>query len=139
MREHAASGDAVLLPLDVAPWIVVFEGAPSPLVVRPDYLGVLRARYDSGELDRRMRLAGIVSGKTRPGRAGDVLRKAIADYELVAVGLSGSARFAGPLDDVLAKAGFTRVFEDAHYALWAWPRSRHAPHSRSPSSSTSSK
>lgn len=124
VRERTAPGTAVLLPLDVAPWIVVFEEAPSPLVVRPDYLGVLRARYDTTELDRRMRLAAIVSGQARSLRADDVLRKAIADYELVAVGLAGSARSGTPIDDALVGAGLERVFDDAHYTLWTRPEQR---------------
>ena len=122
VREHAAPGAAVLLPLEVAPWIVVFEGAPSPLVVRPDYLGVLRARYDTGELDRRMRLAAIVSGRARAPRADEVLGKAIADYELVAVGLAGSARSASSLEHALAGAGLERVFHDARFTLWSRAR-----------------
>jgi hypothetical protein len=119
LLEHSRAGASVLLPLDVAPWTTGFAAAPTPLVIRLEYLGVLRARYETSELDRRVHLARLVSGEPRSPRAGDVLRKAIHDYALVAVGLSGSARTGTPLDDVLADTGFERVFLDASHALWA--------------------
>ena len=116
---HSSARSPVLLPFDVAPWITGFETAPTPLVIRPEYLGVLRARYEQSELDRRMHLTRLVSGELRSARAGDVLRNAIEDYALAAVALSGTARAESLLDDTLANAGFERVFLDANHALWS--------------------
>lgn len=116
---HSRAGSSVLLPFEVSPWITGFEAAPTPLVVRPEYLGVLRARYEPSELDRRMHLARLVSGEVRSARAGDVLRKAIDDYALAAVGLSGAVRAGSLLDDALADASFERVFLDPSHALWS--------------------
>jgi len=112
----------VLLPLDVAPWSVLFERAPTPLVVRPEYLGVLRARYDEREIDRRKRLAHTVSASPSHPRAAYSLGRAVQDYDLRAVVLSGAARSDPAIATRLRQLGFDGTFEDDHYALWVRPQ-----------------
>ena len=66
-----------------------------------------------------MHLARLVSGEVRSTRAGDVLRKAIDDYALAAIGLSGAVRSGSLLDETLTEASFERVFLDPNHALWS--------------------
>ena len=113
--------DTVLLPLDVAPWSVLFEAAPTPLVIRPEYLGSLRARYGERELERRQRLAHAVTGPATPPRAAALLARAIGDYDLAAVALAATPRSNPSLTNALRRAGFEPQFEDAHYTLWVQP------------------
>jgi hypothetical protein len=108
----------VLLPLDVAPWSVLFEGAPTPLVVRPEYLGALRARFGEQELERRQRLAHTTGASPPNPRATALLVRAIRDYDLAALALAGATRSAPSLKNALRRSGFEPTFEDAHYTLW---------------------
>ena len=103
----------VLLPLDVAPWSVLFEGAPTPLVVRPEYLGALRARFGEQELERRQRLAHTTGASPPNPRATALLVRAIRDYDLAALALAGATRSAPSLTNALRRSGFEPTFEDA--------------------------
>ena len=121
LRREVAPGAPVLLPLDIAPWTTGFEQAPTPLVVRADYLGVLRERLGGDEIARRMQLARIVSGEVTSARAAEAIRRAIDDYDLAAVGLAGTALVDDALAAALREAGFERVWLDGDHALWARP------------------
>lgn len=133
LRNHVAADATVLLPLDAAPWSVMFERSPTPLVVRPEYLGVLRARYGQRELDRRLRLAHAVSGTASAPRAAVILARAITDYDLSAVALANRARDDRTLAPMLAAAGFALAFEDTRYTLWVRPPD---PDSQTPSTTS---
>lgn len=115
-------GDRTLVPRAVAPWLVTFPTAPTPLVVDPVRLRVLEEKLGSGSLDRRLTLFAMVSGELRPPDGGEILAEAIRREQLRTVVLSDPATDWPELRQALSDAGFEQTVFDSRYHIWRRPR-----------------
>jgi hypothetical protein len=118
----ATPADRVLAPERVAPWIPTIHHYPAPLVVRAAYLPVLYTKLGGDELDRRMQLMRLVSGRNRPPLAVALLRGAIEDDRLAVVCVSKSATRWPDVMAVLPDMGFQRIHANADYEVWENPK-----------------
>lgn len=116
--EASAEKDRVLAPKRVAPWIPIFHGYPTVLVVRGEYLPVLHDALGPDELARRMRLMRLVSGERRPPRADEMLRAAILEGGLRIVCLARAAKRWPDVTRVLSETGFQKIHANADYEVW---------------------
>ena len=116
---HASSGELVLAPLAVSPWIPIARDHPQPLVVRPPYLRLIYRFVGAEEMNRRLRLARLVSGEQTFAHAGDALARAIDEYPLAAVCVARETERWPELRTVLERSRLTLVSSEAPYEVWA--------------------
>ncbi len=116
----AATGpqDLVLAPVRVAPWIPTFHQHPAAVVVRVEYLPVLAPVLGEAELERRMRLLRLVSGRTGGPRSLALLRSAILEDDLRVVALSRGALRWPELIALIGETGFQKIHQNADYQVW---------------------
>ncbi|MCG8592188.1 MAG: DUF6077 domain-containing protein, partial [Proteobacteria bacterium] len=122
LRELAGAGGRVLAPPRVARWLPTLQRPPVPLVARTPYLRNLIGRVPDAEIERRRRLAAIVSGRTRPPNAGALLAGAVADDELAVVCLDPKTSGQPELRGALREAGLSLTADLPACQVWARSR-----------------
>jgi hypothetical protein len=116
--EASGPDQVVLAPQAVAPWIPTLAGYPAVLVVRIPYLPVLAPVLQERELQQRVRLMRLVSGRNLPPAAIDTLRDTIARDDLRVVALATRALRWPELTALLGETGFQKIHQDADYQVW---------------------
>lgn len=118
IADAAGPGEPVLAPQRVAPWIPTLHHHPDPLVVRVEYLPVLYDILGPVELQRRMTLMRLVSGRRADPRAVPMLRSALMEDGLRVVALAKAAIRGPQLPALLRETGFQKIHENADYEVW---------------------
>ena len=119
---HASPDDTVLAPFSVSPWIDTLHRHPRPLVVRRGYLALLHGHVSDADLQLRVELAALVSGRILGRYAiAPTLARGIERFDLVVVCLTEQAAGGPGIRDVLRQASFEPAEKIPGYEIWARP------------------